>query len=169
MTPPPHKEAMELAREFIESWADAKLGKGVRPCGWPNFGSISVSEICSMLIQRDAQVWAEAIERAAQHVHSRAEAHRKSISPEKGERFNKGMADICEALDMIADHIRTLSRDPHWLERERLRIEEETIIWCSGATLSEKDAAVFNKRIEEIQLRRAELEKLLAAPGSGKD
>jgi len=95
--------------------------------------------LAALLEQRDAQVWAEAqqamrdmgfqhpddvakmilsahaeaIERAAQHVHSRAEAHRKGISPDKGERFNRGMADICEALDMIADHIRTLSRDPH--------------------------------------------------------
>src|SRR6185437_9074100 len=39
----------EPPQAWIEAWADKVLGRGNRPCGWPNFGSIGVKEVALML------------------------------------------------------------------------------------------------------------------------
>lgn len=55
----PDADVVAAARDIIEKWADKKLGKGNRPCGWPNFGSIAVDECAEMLADalraRDAE------------------------------------------------------------------------------------------------------------------
>jgi len=48
-TEPAEPTSGEPPQTWIEAWADKVLGKGNRPCGWPNFGSIGIKEVALML------------------------------------------------------------------------------------------------------------------------
>jgi ElaB/YqjD/DUF883 family membrane-anchored ribosome-binding protein len=154
--PPPHKEAMELARKILLMLGCVQIGPEFAGIATPIPYPDDVQRLAALLEQRDAQVWAEAIERAAQIID---DCNREGPYQAIG----------------AAPRIRALQKDPHWLERERMkaRIEGmEQAIVIADEYVSEKDWDFRKKHgtdeiNDALRLRRAELEKLLAAPEGG--
>jgi hypothetical protein len=138
-TPPPHKEAMELAREI-----------------WFFGDNCTVKEawlkgVAALLEQRDAQVRAEAIERAASVATNPLIIEIGSFNRDYGGKM---------IGENIADTIRTLSLSPHWLERERVKARIESL--ADAAMECDKRDNLPAEIQRRILARRAELEKLLA-------
>src|SRR5579864_5957839 len=120
MTPPPHKEAMELARihelrkKLCDLIADEDLTEDkLRDASeglLPNLHD-ALLKLPALLEQRDAQLWAEAIERAKQEV-------KKLFGANQDEDYTELMAAIY-----------ALQPSPHWLERERVKARIEEAEW----------------------------------------
>jgi hypothetical protein len=167
MTTP--NEALEAAREFVEQirrCCDGLVLTGPQEQYAETWKLRATAILATLLAQRDAQVEAATLERAAQRAEDVGNIDRiDDFNWKQG--YRGGRTDA-------AMEVRSLGPDPTYLERERLnarigecdfQLDVASVAHPAGSDFADHVA----ERKADLESRRAELEKLRETPAERED
>lgn len=153
--------------QFIEAWAQKKLGNR-RPCGWPSFGSIGVSEVAEMLRTYTAERERAAEEAAGVAMRERAvqacEHYREGSVSQSLVHHAPIIESAILALPITTDNLQravdaAVAKETGELQEENVLLHSDIRELQERLKLASDQLAAANRAKDEAERALAELKK----------